>query len=114
MKSLAAQSPRRVESRQNARIKELRAALERGRTPYIALEGLHLVQEAVQSGLQLHTIFVRAGEEALLDRLAFTPQRNGKLTLLHPEWRFGDDALSSAIFRAFGDAARARMASRRG
>lgn len=31
----------------------------------------------------------------------------------HPEWRFGDDALSTAIFRAFGDAARARMESRR-
>lgn len=32
----------------------------------------------------------------------------------HPEWRFGEDALSSAIFRAFGDAARLRMESRRG
>ena len=32
----------------------------------------------------------------------------------HPEWRFGDDTLSSAIFRAFGDAARARMQARRG
>ncbi len=31
----------------------------------------------------------------------------------HPEWRFGDDALSSAIFKAFGDAARDRAASRR-
>ncbi len=30
----------------------------------------------------------------------------------HPEWRFGNDALSTAIFRAFGDAARARMESR--
>jgi putative glutamine amidotransferase len=32
----------------------------------------------------------------------------------HPEWRFGEDSLSTAIFRAFGDAARDRMASRRG
>ena len=30
----------------------------------------------------------------------------------HPEWRFGGDALSSAIFREFGIAARARMAAR--
>jgi RNA methyltransferase, TrmH family len=70
MKSLAAHSPRRVESRQNARIKELRAALGRGnKTGLIALEGLHLVQEAVQSGLKLHTVFVRSGDEALLDGL---------------------------------------------
>jgi putative glutamine amidotransferase len=31
----------------------------------------------------------------------------------HPEWRFGADALSTAIFKAFGDAARDRMATRR-
>jgi putative glutamine amidotransferase len=31
----------------------------------------------------------------------------------HPEWRFGEDGLSAAIFRAFGDAARDRMRSRR-
>jgi putative glutamine amidotransferase len=30
----------------------------------------------------------------------------------HPEWRFGSDALSTAIFTAFGDAARDRMAAR--
>jgi RNA methyltransferase, TrmH family len=63
-------SSRRVESRQNARIKELRASLVRGgKTPRIALEGLHLVQEALHSGLKLHTVFVRSGNEALLDRL---------------------------------------------
>jgi putative glutamine amidotransferase len=31
----------------------------------------------------------------------------------HPEWHFGRDALSTAIFKAFGDAARERKASRR-
>ena len=52
MKSVAERAPRRVESRQNSRIKELRAALARGiRTPHIALEGLHLIEEAVKSGL---------------------------------------------------------------
>ncbi|WP_116140364.1 gamma-glutamyl-gamma-aminobutyrate hydrolase family protein [Trinickia diaoshuihuensis] len=30
----------------------------------------------------------------------------------HPEWRHADDALSSAIFRAFGEACRARRAAR--
>jgi RNA methyltransferase, TrmH family len=71
MKSLAEPGLRRVESRQNSRIKELRAALARGaRTPHVAVEGLHLVQEAVKSGLKLHTVFVRSGSEALLDQVA--------------------------------------------
>jgi RNA methyltransferase, TrmH family len=68
MKSTA---PRRIESRQNGRIKELRAGLTRGtRSPHIATEGLHLVEEAVKSGLRLHTVFVREGDEALLEHLA--------------------------------------------
>jgi RNA methyltransferase, TrmH family len=69
MKSLAESSPRRVESRQNARVKELRAGLSRGaRTVHnhIAVEGLHLVQEAVKSGLDLHTVFLQEGREGLL------------------------------------------------
>jgi TrmH family RNA methyltransferase len=71
MKSLVERSPRRVESRQNARIKELRAALARGaRTPHIAVEGLHLIEEAAKSGLKLHTVFVRNGSEGLLEHLA--------------------------------------------
>ena len=64
--------PRRIESRQNARIKELRAGLARSsRTPQnnIAIEGLHLVKEAVRSGLKLHTVFVRYGNEGLLEHL---------------------------------------------
>jgi TrmH family RNA methyltransferase len=71
MKSVAERGPRRVESRQNSRIKELRAGLARGtRTPHIAIEGLHLVQEAVKSGLKLHTVFVRSGSEGLLEHFA--------------------------------------------
>jgi RNA methyltransferase, TrmH family len=71
MKSAAERGPRRVESRQNGRIKELRAGLARGaRTPHIAVEGLHLIEEAVKSGLELHTIFVRSGSEGLLEHLA--------------------------------------------
>jgi RNA methyltransferase, TrmH family len=70
MKSVAERAPRRVESRQNGRVKELRAALTRGvRTPHIAVEGLHLIEEAVKSGLILHTVFVRAGSEGLLEHL---------------------------------------------
>jgi RNA methyltransferase, TrmH family len=71
MKSLAEASPRRVESRQNARVKELRGGLSRGiRTAHnhIAIEGLHLVQEAVKSGLNLNTVFLQEGNEELLQR----------------------------------------------
>jgi hypothetical protein len=44
-----------VQSKQNARVKELRAALlrpGRGDADSIALEGIHLVAEAVRSGLE--------------------------------------------------------------
>ena len=54
MKALAERGARRVESRQNARVKELRAALAHGaRTAQglIGLEGMHLVQEARKAGL---------------------------------------------------------------
>jgi TrmH family RNA methyltransferase len=72
MKSLATTGPRRVESRQNARIKELRAGLSRGSKTahnHIAVEGLHLVQEAVKSGLNLNTVFLQEGNEGLLEQL---------------------------------------------
>jgi TrmH family RNA methyltransferase len=60
-----------VESRQNSRIKELRAGLARGvKSPHVAVEGLHLTEEAVKSGLRLHTVFVRDGNQSLLDDLA--------------------------------------------
>jgi TrmH family RNA methyltransferase len=71
VKSVAPGGPRRVESRQNSRIKELRAGLARGaRSPYIAVEGLHLIEEACKSGLRLRTVFVRNGNENLLEKLA--------------------------------------------
>jgi TrmH family RNA methyltransferase len=59
-----------VQSRQNARVKDLRAGLHgNGRTPSggIAIEGAHLVIEALRSGLRLHTIFIRSGSETLLE-----------------------------------------------
>ncbi len=73
MKSLAESGPRKVESRQNARVKELRAGLSRGmRTAHnhIAVEGLHLVQEAVKSGLHLETVFLQEGQEGLLQQFS--------------------------------------------
>jgi RNA methyltransferase, TrmH family len=56
--------PRLIASRQNPRVKELRAALARtGRTPsgLIAIEGEHLLAEAMRSHLRFASIFLRDG-----------------------------------------------------
>jgi RNA methyltransferase, TrmH family len=61
-----------VQSRHNARVKELRVALlrpGRGDAPIIALEGFHLVEEAMRSGIALETVFVAQGSEDLLTEL---------------------------------------------
>ena len=94
---------RLVESRQNPRVKELRAALARsGRTPagLIAIEGEHLVAEAERSGLRIGTLFLRqdyestlalpdAPEQLLLPPDVFlsavaTEQPQGIAALVHP------------------------------
>jgi RNA methyltransferase, TrmH family len=65
----AEQGPRTIESRQNPRVKELRAYLRRGANKdgeRIAIEGEHLLGEAVRSGLRIRTVFVRKGNEDLL------------------------------------------------
>jgi TrmH family RNA methyltransferase len=60
-----------IHSRQNSRVKNLRAALLRpGRhEDAIGLEGVHLVQEALASGITVETVFVQAGKERLLNDL---------------------------------------------
>lgn len=66
-----------VQSRQNARVKELRAAFARvARTErgLLAIEGEHLLLEAVASGLELATVFIESGREELLDRLSVPPK----------------------------------------
>jgi TrmH family RNA methyltransferase len=82
MKSLTESGPRRVESRQNARVKELRAGLSRGMKTahdHIAVEGLHLVQEAIKSGLNLDTVFLQEGHEGLLQQF---PSGNAEVLIL--------------------------------
>lgn len=72
-----------VQSRQNARVKELRASFshaartERG---LLAIEGSRLLQEAIASHLQLATVFVQIGSESLLDLLAI-PENTEVLAL---------------------------------
>lgn len=53
-------SLRRVDSRQNARVKELRRAFAEAapnQEGEVAIEGMHLVEEAIRSGLRLSTVF---------------------------------------------------------
>lgn len=61
-----------VQSRQNSRVKELRTAFTRAaRTEqgFLAIEGEHLLEEAIASGLEIATAFVETGRESLLDRV---------------------------------------------
>lgn len=57
-----------VQSKQNARLKELRRAFARpGRDTggLVAIEGPHLLEEAVRAGLRLKTVFLRMGNEPI-------------------------------------------------
>ena len=63
---------RRVESRQNLLVKELRRACSRGETTAdgcCAIESLRLVEEAIRSGLRFQAVFFRQSSLALADRL---------------------------------------------
>jgi len=109
--------PRLIESRQNPRVKELRAALARtGRTPsgLIAIEGEHLVAEALRSHLRFATVFLRDGhqpqialpddaEHLLLPPDVFlsavaTEQPQGIAALVHPPV-FSPDTYPDTLFR---------------
>jgi RNA methyltransferase, TrmH family len=61
-----------VQSRQNSRVKELRASLASGAVSergLVGIEGEHLLMEAVRSGVEIATAFFRRGDEALLERI---------------------------------------------
>jgi len=63
---------RRVASRQNPLVKELRRAFARGETTpdgCCAIEGLRLVEEAIRSGLRFQTVFLRQSSLPQADRL---------------------------------------------
>src|SRR5277367_3519754 len=64
-----------VQSKQNARVKELRAALlhpERNPSGPVGLEGLNLLTEASRSKVEFQTVFVAQGHEAALDKFQFS------------------------------------------
>ncbi len=77
--------PRIIQSKQNPRLKELRAALQRpgrGESDLVALEGIHLVAEALRSGITLQTIFIAQGHEDILAQLNL-PESTELLALPH-------------------------------
>jgi TrmH family RNA methyltransferase len=72
--SLASQRifSRIVQSRQNRRVKELRASFSpgnRNETGQVGIEGEHLLIEAIRSGIEIVAVFVRSGSEDLLSRI---------------------------------------------
>jgi len=65
-------SLRRVDSRQNARVKELRRAFAEAAPNQqggVAIEGMHLVEEAIRSGLRLQTVFFSGSARERAHRL---------------------------------------------
>lgn len=63
-----------VQSKQNARLKELRRALAhpgRDHSTLAGIEGPNLLEEALRAGLRLDCVFVAQGAERLLDGLSF-------------------------------------------
>lgn len=68
----AANRLRRVSSRQNALVKELRQAFSHAALTYdghCAIEGLRVIEEAVRSGLRFKALFVSEGSEERAERL---------------------------------------------
>jgi RNA methyltransferase, TrmH family len=60
-----------VESKDNARLKELRKALSapgRGPGALVGIEGPKLIEEALRAGLRVKTIFVAQGSDRISDR----------------------------------------------
>ena len=66
-----------VESRDNARLKALRRALAApgsGTTGLVAVEGPHLIDEALRAGVSLKTVFVAGSGKRILDGLIIPPE----------------------------------------
>jgi len=62
-----------VESKDNARLKELRKALSarsRGPGALVGIEGPKLIEEALRAGLRVKTIFVAQGPSRISDRIS--------------------------------------------
>ncbi len=85
---------RRINSRQNSRVKELRRAFAEAapnQQGEVAIEGMHLVEEAIRSALRLSTVFFSETARQRVHRLL--PQLSAQTeALLLP-----DDVFNSAV-----------------
>jgi RNA methyltransferase, TrmH family len=94
MQTAAHDRLRRISSRQNTLVKELRRAFQHG-TPtddgYCAIESVHLIEEAIRSGLRFRDVFFSASAEARAHKLL--PQLAAHVeTLLLP-----DDVFANSV-----------------
>jgi TrmH family RNA methyltransferase len=103
---------RRVASRQNPLVKELRRAFARGETTadgFCAIESVRLVEEAIRSGLRFRAVFFRQSSLAVADRLL--PQIAAQVeTVLLPNEIF-DSAAATETPQGVAALARARSFS---
>jgi RNA methyltransferase, TrmH family len=87
---------RRVSGKHNPEVRKLRSAYAHGgltEEGYCAIEGVHLVEEAIRSGVRFQTVFFSEAAEARIERLL--PQLSSRIeTLLLPEKLF-DGAVPS-------------------
>ena len=85
---------RRISSRQNALVKDLRKALSQGEPTaegYLAVEGVRMIEEAIRSGLRFQAVFFSDAGSAHATRLL--PQIGSHVELL----LLPDDVFASAV-----------------
>jgi len=85
---------RRVSSRQNALVKDLRKALSQGEPTaegYLAIEGVRIIEEAIRSGLRFQAVFFSKAGSAHATRLL--PQIGSQVEIL----LLPDEVLASAV-----------------
>lgn len=83
-----------VTSRQNPQVKQLRRAFSQAEpTPegHIAIEGVRLIEEAIRSGVRLHTLFFGKSAGTRVERLLSQVGRNVEVLMLP------DDVFASAV-----------------
>jgi len=84
---------RRVSSRQNSLVKDLRRAFSQSELVdgFCAIEGVRVIEEAVRSGLRFHAVFFAESAEPRMDKLL--PQISAHTEVL----ALPDDVFSSAV-----------------
>jgi TrmH family RNA methyltransferase len=87
-----------VESKQNARLKELRKALSspgRGVGALVGIEGPKLIEEALRAGLRVKTIFVAQSPDRALERILEKLSLPRETEILHLPKKLLDQALAT-------------------